>query len=242
MISEENKLKNIVVMMTLAFAFSSSPGNADIVVDESIIVMGDAAQSKRDVTVYNNDESANLYLEVTPFEVYNPGEENESLEPLSLNSNPEFLVSPNRAIIPPGSPSILRLLNLQTENDEERIYRINLVPAVPPMELQPPGTQAVASALQVVVAYQILVIILPSNPQALVAASRQGNAATFSNAGNSNYLLTEGEQCNPADPRECVALESRRIYAGNSWTLELPFDGPARYTARTQEGTSSVEF
>jgi len=240
--SEENKVKNIGVMMAVAFAFAGNPGNADIVVDESIIVMEDAGESRRDVTVYNNDESANLFLEVTPYKVDNPGEANESLEPLSLDSNPEFLVSPNRAIVPPGSPSILRLLNLQTGGDEERIYRINLIPAVPPMELQAPGTQAVASALQVVVAYQILVIILPSNPQVLVAASRQGNAATFSNAGNANYLLTGGEQCNPDDPDECVALESRRIYAGNSWTLELPFDGPARYTARTHEGTSAIDF
>ncbi len=235
-------MKKFKILMAMAFLAVSSTGMADIVVDESIIVYKDPAQTKYDVTVYNNDESANLYLEVTPFKVANPGESNETLEPLDYDSAPEFLVSPNRAIVAPDSPSILRLLNLKNDGNEERVYRINLIPAIPPLELQPSGEPAVASMLQVVVAYQILVIILPTDPVAVISKDRQGNAATFSNTGNANYLLTDGEQCDPANPSMCVALESKRIYPGNSWTLELPFNGPASYTARTHEGSYPVAF
>lgn len=235
-------MKKFKILTAIAFLSVTSTGMADIVVDESIIVYKDPAQTKYDVTVFNSDENANLYLEVTPFKVTNPGEEDETLEPLNLDSAPEFLVSPNRAIIAPDSPSILRLLNLKNDGDEERIYRINLIPAIPPLELQPTDEEAVASMLQVVVAYQILVIVLPTNPVAVISNDRQGNAATFSNTGNANYLLTGGEQCDPANPSMCVALESKRIYPGNDWTLELPFDGPASYTARTHEGTYTVAF
>jgi len=199
-------VKKFKILIAIAFLSVSSSGMADIVVDESIIVYKDPAQTKYDVTVYNSDESSNLYLEVTPFKVANPGESNETLEPLNYDSAPEFLVSPNRAIVAPDSPSILRLLNLKNDGTEERIYRINLIPAIPPLELQPTGEPAVASMLQVVVAYQILVIVLPTNPVAVIANDRQGNAATFSNTGNANYLLTDGEQCDPANPSMCVPL------------------------------------
>jgi P pilus assembly chaperone PapD len=228
--------------MTIILLGLSTVSRADLVLDESIIVYRDPAQTKHDVTIYNSDEISNLYLEVTPYKVVNPGQDNEVLEPLTFDTAPEFLVSPNRAIVPPGSPSILRLLNLKPEGSEERIYRINLIPAIPPLELQQTEEEAVASMLQVIVAYQILVIILPNNPQALINTDRLGNTATFTNSGNANYLLTEGEQCDPADPSLCVALESKRIYPGNNWTLELPYNGPAHYTARTHEGSSAIVF
>jgi len=235
-------VKRLDLLLVLSTLLASSFSNADIVLDESIIVYRSPAQTKYDVTIYNSDQNSNLYLEVTPYKVSNPGESDETLDPLTLDSAPEFLVSPNRAIVPPGSPSILRLLNLKNEGSEERIYRINLIPAIPPLELQPSGGQAVASMLQVVVAYQILVIILPNNPAVQINTDREGNTATFSNTGNANYLLTDGEQCDPANPSMCVALESKRIYPGNNWALELPFSGPASYTARSHEGSSAIAF
>jgi hypothetical protein len=226
----------------LALLCLSNTVIADIVLDESIIVMRDSGQSKHDVTIYNNDETSNLYLEVTPYRVLNPGEDNEALEPLSLDTAPEFLVSPNRVIVPPSSPTILRLLNLTRERSEERIYRINLIPAAPPLELQQEQQDAVASVLQVLIAYQILVIIPPENPNPLISNSREGSTATFYNTGNANYLLTDGEQCNPADLSQCVALESKRIYPGNNWHVDLPFNSPGSYTVRTDSGSTKVVF
>lgn len=231
---------NVLVM--IIFLFASAASRADLVVDEAIVVYGDPTKTKHDVTVYNNDEASNMYLEVTPFKVVNPGQDNQTLQSLSLESAPEFLVSPNRAIVAPGSLSMIRLLNLKNEGSEERVYRINLVPATPPLGLQSSNLEAVESMLQVVVAYQILVIVLPENPEVKVASDRLGRTASFANDGNANYLLTDGEQCNPLDPTVCQALESRRIYPGNNWSIELPFDGPASYTLRNHAGSSTLVF
>ena len=61
----------------------------------------------------------------------------------------------------------------------------------------------------------------------------------FSNPGNANYLLTDGEQCDPANPDVCQFLEDRRVYPGNSWELELPYDGPFSYKAKTHNGLTA---
>jgi hypothetical protein len=240
--SKDRTVKKTHFTRIMALLCLSNTVIADIVLDESIIVMSDSGQSKHDVTVYNNDDTSNLYLEVTPYRVLNPGEDNESLEPLSLDTAPEFLVSPNRVIVPPSSATILRLLNLTRERSEERVYRINLIPASPPLELQQEQQDAVASVLQVLIAYQILVIIPPENPNPLISNSREGSTATFYNTGNANYLLTDGEQCNPADLSQCVALESKRIYPGNNWHVDLPFNSPGSYTVRTDSGSTKVVF
>jgi len=90
------------------------------------------------------------------------------------------------------------------------------------------------------VAYQILVIIMPEEPVSVVESERQGNTAVFRNSGTANYLLSDGVQCKTDEPENCVALQSRRIYPGNTWSLDLPFDGPASYKVRTHEGSSEL--
>ncbi len=71
---------------------------------------------------------------------------------------------------------------------------------------------------------------------------REGQQAVFTNTGNANYLLTDGQQCDPFDANTCVALEDRRIYPGNTWTLDLPFDGAFTYKIRTRDGLVSEYF
>ena len=232
------KYKYILVFFVLQH---SALAWADLLVDESIVIYEHPSQSIYDVTVYNSDETANLFLEVSPFEVARPGFETQELIPLSLNDSTDFLVSPNRAIIPPNSASLVRLLNLKNSGDSERVYRINLVPASPPAELAG-DEDAVASLLQVIVAYQVLVIILPEEPRSEVEFDRSGNTLSFSNPGNANYLLADGVQCDPMEPANCVYLQSRRIYPGNSWSIELPFDGPAQYSVRNHEGRFDLEL
>lgn len=227
------------ILTTWLLLTSCSLTWADLLVDQSIVIYENPSQSRFDVTVYNSDEAANLFLEVSPFEVARAGFDDQELVPLTLNDSPDFLVSPNRAIIPPNSSSLVRLLNLKNTGDTERVYRINLVPASPPAELSG-DDDAIASVLQVIVAYQVLVIILPEQPRSEVEFSREGRTLTFSNSGNANYLLADGRQCDPAEPGNCVYLQSRRMYPGNSWSIELPYDGPAQYTVQNHEGEAEI--
>jgi len=225
--------KSIILFLGMLLSTSSF---AELIVNKSIIIYDDPLISKNDVTVFNTDEESNLYLKVEPFKVIHPGAEEQQLIEMPLDADPEFLASPNRVIIAPQGRSIVRMLNLNSDGREELVYRVNLIPVTPPVELEDNGVADIESRLEIVIAYQVLVIVLPRNPQPNVVASRTGTQAVFANDGNANYLLTDGEQCDPGNPDVCELLEDRRIYPGNSWSLALPFDGPFSYKVKTHDG------
>lgn len=232
----------LTALYLIAVILHSSSVEAALIVNRSIITFDNPAQSREDVVVLNSSLEDNLYLKVEPFVVLNPGTNEQELTPLVVGDNPEFLVTPNRLITPPEGRNLVRILNLNTNGDKERIYRVNVVPVTPPVELQATDPDSVISALEIVVAYQILIIIPPTNPHAEVTMERNGQLMIFRNTGNSNYLLTDGEQCNPANPEECVSLEDHRVYPGNVWTKDLPFDGPFTYKVRTKDGLTIEYF
>lgn len=222
--------------LALALVLVSHSSLAELIVNRSIMIFDDPTETKQDVMVFNSDELNTLYLRVDPYVVSNPGNADQALASLPPGETTEFLASPNRLIVPPGSRSLVRMLNLGPPTEEERVYRINLIPVSAPQELADQDGDAVRSRLGIVVAYQVLAIVLPINPEPVVDFNRNGNAVTFTNPGNANYLLTDGVQCNPADPDECVELVDKRLYPGNTWKMELPFTGSASFKIRTHDG------
>ena len=89
---------------------------------------------------------------------------------------------------------------------------------------------------------QILVIIQPQSPQSTLEVTRQANEIRFENRGNTNVLLSDGRQCASDDPENCTDLPSHRVYAGTSWSLELPHDAPLSYSVRDFEGIRNEVF
>lgn len=220
---------------------ASMPGRADLIVSRSIIELAHD-ETISDVVLINNDETSTLYVQVDPYKVQQPGAAEQELVPLTVENNGGLLVSPNKLAIPPGGRSLVRILNLEKGAPNERIYRVNFIPVAPPVEVDQPEGDVVRSRLEVVVAYQVLVMIRPQNPAPVHTYSRNGTTAFFSNSGNSNYLLTDGEQCNPQDAADCRPLPDHRVYQGNSWSLELPFDAPFSYKIRQPDGMSAHRF
>ena len=93
--------------------------------------------------------------------------------------------------MPPNGQKLVRIVNLQTSNDVERVYRINVTPIAPPLEED-------ASQLRIVVAYQILAIVQPDEPSSDLNVTRNGQTLVMENRGNTNVLLSDGRQCDPA--------------------------------------------
>jgi P pilus assembly chaperone PapD len=221
--------------------FPGPDAQADLIVNRSIVEMV-RGEARADVVLINSDTTSNLYIQVDPYAVTKPGETDQAMTKLTAEENLGMLVSPNKLVIPPGGRSVVRVLNLDPASVAERIYRINFIPVSPPVEIETPADDTVRSRLEVVVAYQVLVIVQPEQPVAVHAAMRTGTEAVFRNEGNSNYLMTDGEQCNPADAADCRQLPDRRVYPGNSWQLQLPFDGSFSYKLRKPDGMSVFRF
>lgn len=211
-----------------------TPASADMYVDRSIVVFEPGQPARQDIKV-SNSEPEEIYVQVDVLEVINAGTPDETREVVTDPSKLKLLATPNKLIVPANGQKLIRIVNLQVDNKEERIYRINVTPIVPPLEED-------SSQLRIVVAYQILAIIQPNDAASTLNVQRNGTIVTFVNNGNTNVLLSDGKQCDPTNPANCSDLTSRRLYANNEWQLELPYDAPVTYSIRSFDGIKTQVF
>jgi P pilus assembly chaperone PapD len=214
-------------MLTAVMMTASLPAAATIQVGKNIIHFLPGEQPRIDVPVRNPDDETR-YIEVEVLEVRNPGTDAETRTPVIDARRVDFLVTPNRFILPPGGKQIVRFVNTGGHGEEERIFRVNLKPVPPPAE-------ATRTAIRVVVAYQVLAIIEPAERASDLAVERIGNSLTVANLGNTNALFRNGVQCmSEEDLRDlpegrCRSLQARRVHPGNTWTLDLPYNAPVEF-------------
>jgi hypothetical protein len=101
-------------------------------------------------------------------------------------------------------------------------------------------TVAMKTGLRVLVGYDVLVIARPDNAKPAITGERSGRRLTLRNTGNTNALLVSGKQCNKAG--KCVDLPTTRLYAGITWTVDLPLDAPAEYRLQSGDVIHSQTF
>lgn len=220
--------KYLLILRGLIICLFSSNLYAEMYVDRSIVIFETGGSQREDVKVSNTGDEV-IYIQVEVFSVLNPGTPEEERVKVTDPKELKLIATPNKMVIPAGGQKLIRIVNLETNNTTERVHRINVTPIVAPLSEE-------TSQLRIIVAYQILTIIQPISPQAELLATRSGNVVKFENHGSSNILLTEGSQCKPNDATECEDLPSRRLYAGNTWELGLPYDAPLAYSVRTFDG------
>jgi len=204
---------------------------AGIFVDRSIVTFEQGAASRQDVRVTNDDAENPAYIQVEVLSVESPGTDAEQQVRMTDPEHMTLLATPEKMIIPPGGQKLVRIVNLEPGTEAERIYRVNVTPILPPLQ-----DEAEGNLVRVVVAYQLLVIVPPALPEASWTAKREGKKLTFTNTGNTNLLLHTGRQCAAPGSEDCRELVTHRLYAGNTWTQDLPFDQPAEYLVQSLEG------
>jgi P pilus assembly chaperone PapD len=222
------KAKHLLVLLGLTICQFSTGLLAEMYVDRSIVIIESDGSQREDVKVSNTGDEV-IYVQIEVFSILNPGSQGEQRVKVTDPKELKLIATPNKMVIPAGGQKLIRIVNLQANNETERVHRINVTPMVAPLSED-------TSQLRIVVAYQILTIVQPQTPQSELKVTRSGNQVSFENHGNSNILLNEGSQCNPDDTSECKGLPSHRLYAGNNWNLDLPFDTSLVYSVRTFDG------
>lgn len=179
--------------------------------------------TRQDIEIENTGTDP-MYVQVRPHRVLNPGTENEQREYISDPREAGLLVTPNKLVVPPQGRKLLRFVDLKPGDSSERVYRVAVTPVVGDLEAE-------TSGLKILVGYEVLVLAQPSTPNPQLTAERRGQQMFFRNDGNTNVLLREGRQC-PSDEtviEDCTVLGAKRLYPGNEWNLELPYDRPLEY-------------
>ena len=197
---------------------------ASIAVNQTIVRFEPGGVARQDVEVFNHGQEP-VFLQVEAFEIVAPGDSDQKRVKVENPKTSGLLITPKRTAISAGGRQLLRFVNLKSNKTlaQDKIYRVTVTPISDPRD----NKQA---SLKVVIAYEILVIIRPKDPQANLVSKRDGDWLEFRNTGNSNVLLRRGKQCEKIGGKEnCLELPGKRLYAGNSWRVKAPFSSPVIY-------------
>ena len=218
----------------MLFTFAQ-PASADISVDKAVIEFKPNGEYYTDIKIHNSAKKK-AYVSVSIKEVINPGQVDEKREELDDPDKALLVATPPRLIVEANQSAPVRLLNLDEDHKQERIYRVLVEPASTRFKT---GQD---SAVQVIVSYDLLVIVRPEKPVINILSSRKGKTITFYNAGNTNIYLEEGKLCQPGDNKSCEKIAGNRLYTGASWTIELPFEGDIEFGLNNGETTPRKTF
>ncbi|WP_252177018.1 fimbria/pilus periplasmic chaperone [Endozoicomonas sp. 4G] len=211
-------LKRYLFLPSLATAFLAITFNAygAMSLDKMIVYFEPDKSPRQDIVVTNPDPE-NLYLQTEVYKVVNPGTEQEQRIRITDPSELTLLSTPQKTIIAPNSRKTVRLVSLETPETVESVYRVTFKPVVGDLE-------ATQNAIKLLIAYQTLVFVRPENPEYKVTAKRDQDSITFTNSGNINVVLRNGQFCSGQDnKRQCSDIDDvKRLYAGQSWTLKIP--------------------
>lgn len=229
--------------LVLAAALVMPAAQAAMSIDNAIIAFKPGDPSRKDVTVFNPDKEP-LYVKVEILEVRNPGTSEEKRELVKDPEKISLLATPSKLMIEPGGRRVVRIVNLAPNPATERVYRVNLLPVVGKLQVSNNESDESAMALKIVIGYQLLVLVAPAGAKEGLDVQRNGNVATLRNTGSTNIQLFSGTQCPSADAPEtaCKQLPDRRLYPGNEWVLELPFDQPFDYQMTVLEKHQKRSF
>jgi P pilus assembly chaperone PapD len=223
----------MMIAATLVGLTLPTAASADLVLSDLIVDLQPGKQAREDVEVWNNGPER-AYVAIEPREILNPGTSKQSdrhdPDPAKLG----LLVGPSRMILEPGQRKLVRIASLASGADREHVYRVTVKPVVG-------GVQSEDSGLKVLVGYDVLVLVRPTQTLAGVSGTRSDRKLALSNTGNVSVELVNGRQCN-TDKSQCSDLPGKRLYPGATWTVELSSDRPVEYTLKWPGRTERREF
>ncbi len=230
--------------LVLVLSVFGATAQSSMRLDRNVVYFDPSDPDRQDVVVQNPDAEP-MYLEVEVMQVADPGTPDEQLIKVRGARDAGLLVSPNKLVVPAGGRKLLRFVNLAGRGDEERIYRVNVTPKLGEIKAR-------TSAIKVLVAYQVLVIVAAEGRREELAAKRVDGELELSNLGNTNALLYRGVQC--PDPSQldsaagsaarenCATVQGTRLYPGNHWRPKLRYDTPVEFVVKVAGLNSRRRF
>jgi hypothetical protein len=133
-------------------------------------------------------------------------------------------------ILEPGQRRLLRVAAL-AGSPRERTYRVTVKPVVGKLSAE-------GSGLKLLVGYDMLVIVRPTDPSPHVSGSRDSaGALIITNDGNVSVELDDGKACDSA-MRGCQPLPGGRLYVGATKRIAVGSD--RRVTYKLKAGSKIV--
>ena len=170
---------------------------AQLAIDRLWVDLDDQRANRSDLVVRNESEDV-YYITVTTSEIEDPGTAQEArttqIDPEKLG----LLVTPNRLILRPGELRAIRVVSLNRELAQDRIYRVNVNPEIGELSIDQEDVQNRGLAIKLLAAFDVLVTVRPRDGDPELVALRNGDLIELRNEGSSNLLMLDGKVC-PVD-------------------------------------------
>lgn len=219
----------------LAFAalfVPTVPAQAQLVLSQLVVELAPGQQDRADVEILNKSPDRS-FVAAEPREIVGPGTAEEANR---TDPDPEklgLLVSPERLVLEPGEHRLIRIAALGS-SPRERVYRVRVEPVVGQLSSS-------ASGLKILVGYDLLVLVRPSQANPHVSATRSGQDLKLVNDGNVSLELTGGRACD-ASLRNCKDLPGGRLYAGAVKSVAIGSASTVQYKLKVGPRLIPVQF
>lgn len=216
-----------ISLVAVALGLGVSPATAQITVNRSVIEFSSDARIQ-DVEIANTG-NFRMYLDMTPYEIMDPASDEPKRVELNDPRTAPVVVSPRQLLLPPGQRKRVRVILRDDSLEKERVFRLSVRPYTGKVQLEAGASDEKASAIKVLVGYDLLLLARPSPLQPKLDVTRTDREIVFRNNGNTNVLLRRITQCD-ANGDDCVEINPNRLYVGESYKVSLPKPGPAHQT------------
>jgi len=211
---------------------AATPAGAELVLSQLVVDLVPGKQDRADIEVLNRSPDRS-FVTIEPREIVAPGTPDEAAR---TDPDPEklgILVSPERMVLEPGERRLLRIASL-APSDRERVYRVTVEPVIGKLSSQ-------SSGLKILVGYDVLVLVRPSDPRPHVTGSRSGTDLDLANDGNLSVELLGGRACDAA-MRNCRDLPGGRLYAGAKRSVPIGRAAKVQYQLKAGAKLIPVQF
>ena len=212
------------VAASAALLLSAGSADAQLSINRLWLDFEPGSAPRSDLVI-RNDSSDRYYITVQPYEITAPGTPAEARVTMADPDQLGLLVTPNRLILEPGASRSIRVVSLNEELTQDRIYRVLITPQVGNIAAGERAPDDSELAIKVLAAYDVLVVARPRQIEPQLEVNRAAQQVVIRNTGNSNVLLFDGRACPTEDAAEndpaCRQLPSTRLYPGADITIPL---------------------
>ena len=174
---------------------------------------------QKNIELGNNKKDMS-YIKSEVSEILNPGMPNQKRIPITRKNRGKLIISPLQLTMKPNERKIIRFISTEKNLKKDSVFRTTIVPLIKPKKDQ----QGIG--INVLIGYEVLTIIRPKNMifDLNITRNIKRNTITYKNNGNTNILLNKVVQCDEYGI-DCQTLAHKRLYAGNTYTVSLPYYG-----------------
>jgi P pilus assembly chaperone PapD len=231
----------ILTLFLPFFIFCISPPVLGAIAVSPVILVFDEDHRSQDFSVINQDPQKIAYVAITMQQAKKADASQPKTTLLNDPRKTGLLISPAKLALPPGGSRRVRVSLTRPPQEQEQRYMLAVTPQEGELTMLKSSSEEkdIRTAIHVIIAYGVQIIVPPINPHTKLSLTRNGREITATNQGNTVVVLHGKQQC--ATPDKCENLDGRyELAPGTTQKITVPKALPATFVQRTYDNSEQI--